>query len=175
MALTADAWAPGGRAVTLLADAFATRIETSGGTASGVTYRRGSTGEVVREDAKVVVLAAGAVESPRLWLKSSLPNPNDWVGRGLTHHFLDVVAGRFAHYTGSSKGPASAARADFPGRGGLEEVGVTPGLQAQTLATSDAGIAGIYDNGAPGGSPAPMPAAGSSASACSASSPTSTG
>ena len=151
MALTADAWAQGGRAVTLVADAFATRIETTGGAASGVTYRRGSTGEVLREDAKVVVLAAGAIESPRLWLNSGLPNPNAWVGRGLTHHFLDVVVGRFSRYTGSSKGPASAARADFPGRGGLEQVGITPGLQAQTLASSDAGIAGFYDNGSPGG------------------------
>jgi choline dehydrogenase-like flavoprotein len=65
-----------------------------------------------------------------------LPNPNGQVGRGLTDHYLDFVIGRFGSYTGSSKGATSAARLDFPTYGGLEQVGVSPGLQAQALVAS---------------------------------------
>ncbi len=154
MALTADRWARG-KAVTLVPDAFAVRIETApqGGAtiATGVTWRGLATGELVTEEGKVVVLAAGAVETPRLWLNSGLPNPNDQVGRGLTNHYYDYVIGRLPVRTNSSKGPASAARVDFPGYGGLESIGLPPGLQAQSLTASDAGIAGFYDNGFEGG------------------------
>jgi choline dehydrogenase-like flavoprotein len=150
MALTADRWARGGKAVTLITDAFVLRIETerrgSDLFAKGVTWRAVGSGETATEEAKTVVLAAGPIESPRLWLNSALPNPNDQVGRGLTDHFLDYVVGRLPTYTGSSKGPASAARADFPGFGCFEQAGVPPGLQAQGLTISDAGIAGFYDN-----------------------------
>ena len=110
-----------------------------------------SPGPTTTEEAKVVVLAAGPIETPRLWLNSGLPNPNDQVGRGLTDHYLDFVVGRLPHYTGSSKGPTSAARVDYPGRGCLEQAGVSPGLQAQGVTDSDAGIRGFYDNGLPGG------------------------
>ena len=58
-------------------------------------------------------------------------------------------SGSFTSYTGSSKGPTSAARLDFPGFGGLEQAGVSPGLQGQALTSSDSGIAGFYDSGAP--------------------------
>jgi choline dehydrogenase-like flavoprotein len=154
MALTADRWARG-KAVTLIADAFAVRVETEqqgpAATARGVTWRNVRTGQITTEQAGVVVLAAGPVETPRLWLNSGLPNPNDQVGRGLTDHYLDYVVGRFATYTGSSKGPTSAARVDFPGFGGLEQVGLSPGLQAQALTASDSGIAGFYDNGSGAG------------------------
>ena len=149
MALTANRWARGGKAVTLVADAFVVRIESERrGTdvvATGATWRSVRSGETAREDAKVVVLAAGPIESPRLWLNSGLPNPNDQVGRGLTDHYLDYVVGRLPTYTGSSKGPASAARADFPGFGSFEQAGVTPGIQAQCLTISDAGSFGFYD------------------------------
>jgi choline dehydrogenase-like flavoprotein len=53
--------------------------------------------------------------------------------------------------TNSSKGPASAARVDFPGYGGLEGIGLPPGLQAQAMTASNAGMAGLYDNGFTGG------------------------
>jgi choline dehydrogenase-like flavoprotein len=157
MALTADRWT-NGKAATLVPDAFATRIETTGGAAAGVTWRNVHTGETTTEQARIVVLAAGAIESPRLWLNSGLPNPNDQVGRGLTDHYLDYVVGRLDAYTGSSKGPASAARADFPGYGSIEQVGAAPALQAQSMGASDAGIAGFYDNGK--GSRAGVDAAG---------------
>ncbi|HET9622993.1 MAG TPA: GMC family oxidoreductase N-terminal domain-containing protein [Kofleriaceae bacterium] len=151
MALTADAWHPGGVPITLIADAFVTQIHTEnqGGevTATGVTWRVGATGEVFTETAKVVVLAAGTTESPRLWLNSGLPNPNDWVGRGYTDHYFDMVTGLFDHDTGSSKGPASAARAEFPGRGGMENIGLGPALQAFAMQLSNSGSRGFYTNG----------------------------
>ena len=151
MALTADAWSQGGKPVTLVTDAFVTKVLTSTVNgelrATGVTWRVGSTGETVTEDATVVILAAGCTENPRLWLNSGLPNPNDWVGRGYTDHFFDWVVGVMPEETGSSRGVGSSARADFPGRGGLENVGLPPALQAFSSAFSDGGIAGIYDNG----------------------------
>lgn len=151
MALTADAWQDGGRAVQLQADAFVTQIHTEeqGGetVARGVTWKDANTQDEHTEDANVVVLAGGCTESPRLWFNSGLPNPNDWVGRGYTDHFFDWVVGVFDHDTGSSKGVGSAARADYPGRGGLENVGVPPALQSFSLTFSDSGIRGAYDNG----------------------------
>ena len=110
MALTADRWARG-KAVTLLPDAFAVRIETSRtGTdlsATGVAWRGVAREESGFEEAKLVVLAAGAVETPRLWLNSGLPNPNGQVGRGLTNHYYDHVIGRLRTRTNSSKGPVT--------------------------------------------------------------------
>jgi choline dehydrogenase-like flavoprotein len=146
MALTADKWSPGGKAVTLVADAFVISIDTADGEARGVTWRDTNTGEETSEEAKVVVMAAGCTENPRLWLNSGLPNPNDWVGRGYTDHHFDWFIGVLPRYTGSSKGPGSGARCDFPGRGGLENVGLPPALQAFSATFSDAGIAGHYDN-----------------------------
>jgi choline dehydrogenase-like flavoprotein len=150
MALTADRWTRG-KAITLLPDSFAVRVETDGGNATGVTWRNTRTGQLTTEEAKVMVLAAGPVETPRLWLNSGLPNPNDQVGRGLTDHYLDFLVGRFTTYTGSSKGPTSAVRLDYPGYGGLEQAGVSPGLQGQGLTSSDSGIAGFYNNGSAAG------------------------
>lgn len=151
MALTADRWAPGGRPVTMVPDAFATRVVTAeeGGevVARAVTWRDTRTGEFSTEEAKVVVLAGGCTETPRLWLNSGLPNPNGWVGRGYTDHFFDWVTGVFPFETGTLKGAASAARVDYPGLGGLENVGLPPALQAFSLLFSDSGIRGAYANG----------------------------
>jgi choline dehydrogenase-like flavoprotein len=135
MALTADRWTHG-RAATLVPDAFAVKV-IADGAARSVTWRNTRTSALTTEDAKVVVLAAGPIETPRLWLNSGLPNPNDQVGRGLTDHYLDFVVGRLSRYTGSSKGATSAARADFPGYGCIEQAGVAPGLQAQGLTDSN--------------------------------------
>ncbi|MBW3657923.1 MAG: GMC family oxidoreductase [Actinobacteria bacterium] len=156
MMLTADAWSRGGRAVELITDAFVTQIRTEGEgdatTARGVTWRIGSTGEEVTEDAQVIVMAAGCTENPRLWFNSGLPNPNDWVGRGYTDHFFDWVIGEFEEDTGSAKGVGSSARADFPGLGGLENVGLPPALQGFSNGFSDGGMAGHYTNGLEDGS-----------------------
>ncbi|WP_027929944.1 GMC family oxidoreductase N-terminal domain-containing protein [Amycolatopsis thermoflava] len=151
MALTADAWSPHGKPVSLVTDAFVTRIrsEQRGGetVATGVSWRSVTTGEEHTEDARVVVLSAGCTENPRLWFNSGLPNPNDWVGRGYTDHYFDWVIGLFDDYTGSTKGAASAARADFPGRGGIMNVGLPPAIQQFALTFSDSGIRGQYGNG----------------------------
>ncbi|MBW8483168.1 GMC family oxidoreductase N-terminal domain-containing protein [Actinomadura parmotrematis] len=151
MAITAPAWAPHGRAVTLLADSYAVKVHTErreGRTvAAGVTWVTGATGERHREDARVVVLAGGATETPRLWLNSGLPDPNGWVGRGYTDHFLDGVTGLFDGDTGNSRGPSSAARCDFPGHGALENIGLTPAMQAFVMNMSDSGLRGRYRNG----------------------------
>ncbi|MBI3476961.1 MAG: GMC family oxidoreductase [Acidobacteria bacterium] len=152
MALTSDVWSRCGKSLTLITDAFATRITTDeNAMARSVTWRIGTTGETVTEEARVIVLACGTVENPRLWLNSELPNPNGWVGRGLTDHFVDAVTGVMPFYTGSTKGSGSGGRIDIPGYGMLEVVGETPGLRAALSAFSDAGIAGFYDNGLPGG------------------------
>jgi choline dehydrogenase-like flavoprotein len=151
MALTADRWIKGGKAVTLVPDAFVVKVHTAeegGGTvAKGVTWRVGATGEKVTEEAKVVVLSGGCTEDPRLWFNSNLPNPNGWVGRGYTDHFFDWVVGVMPFYTGSSKGVGSSARVDFPSKGGLENVGLPPAIQAFSLLFSDGGVHGQYTNG----------------------------
>lgn len=151
LGLAADAVRPSGKPVKLIADSFATSInsEQRGNevVATGVSWRNNTTGAQFTEDALVVVLAGGATESPRLWFNSGLPNPNDWVGRGHTDHFLDWVVGSFDEYTGNSKGANSAARVDFPGHGGIENVGLTPAIQAFSMCLSDSGVRGVYDNG----------------------------
>lgn len=151
MMLTADSWASGGRAVELISDAYVTRIETEerGGetVARGVSWRDTRSGDEFAEEARVVVMAGGCTEDPRLWLNSGLPDPNGWVGRGYTDHAFDWIFGVFDEYTGSSKGTGSSARVDFPGRGALEHVGVPPALEAYAMAYSDSGVRGHYDNG----------------------------
>lgn len=151
MAITAEVWAPGGRPVELIADAYVVQVHTEqlGGqtTATGITWRDNVTGERHREDAKVVVMSGGCTENPRLWFNSGLPNPNDWVGRGYTDHFFDWLIGSFDDYTGSSKGVGSSARLDFPPYGGLENVGLPPAIQAFSANLSDSGIRGQYTNG----------------------------
>ncbi|HVQ14192.1 MAG TPA: GMC oxidoreductase, partial [Vicinamibacterales bacterium] len=150
MALTCDSWSRHGKPITLVADAFATRIASdTDGSARSVTWRIGATGELFNEEARAIVLSCGTVETPRLWLNSGLPNPNGWVGRGLTDHFVDLVSGIMPFDVGSSRGPGSNGRIDYPGIGMLEVIGVTPGLDAFLHAFSDAGIAGAYNNGLP--------------------------
>src|SRR5262249_62301308 len=110
-----------------------------GGQANGVPGRDRTAGDLTAETAKVVVLSAGCIESPRLWLNSGLPNPNDWVGRGLTDHHFDLVIGILPHDSGLSRGPASAARADFPGHGSLEQVGIGPAGAVQVRGLTRSG------------------------------------
>ena len=60
MALTADSWSKHGKAITLIADAFAVSVNTDGISARSVTWRIGATGEVLTEEAAVIVLASAA-------------------------------------------------------------------------------------------------------------------
>ncbi|MFL1406003.1 GMC family oxidoreductase N-terminal domain-containing protein [Marinobacter sp. M1N3S26] len=156
MALTADLWKPGGKAITLISDAYVTRILSDRRwgrrmqKATGVEWRDVNTGEVHSEDAKVVVMAGGCIENPRLWMNSDLPDPNGWVGRGLTDHALDWVTGIFDHDVGGARGTSCSSRADFPGYGAIQNTANTPGVAANNLAASDSGIRGAYTNGAGG-------------------------
>lgn len=133
--------------VTFRPNTFVTKVLTEknvdGSTeAVGVQVRDTWTGETEELPAKVVVMAAGCIETPRLWLNSKLPY-NPWVGRGLTNHFMDAVTGIFDEKTlmdivGSPStnpfvGQTSAARLDYPGLGMIETLGESPGLTATTL------------------------------------------
>lgn len=108
----------------------------------GVTYRDTWTGEKGELRASVVVMAAGSIESPRLWLNSKLPN-NPWVGKGLTTHCFDCVSGIFDEkvlmnilgipdvkpYVGQNSG----SRLDYPGLGVLQGFGTSPGIFSTLL------------------------------------------
>jgi choline dehydrogenase-like flavoprotein len=117
--------------------------------AIGIQYRDTWTGEVIELRATVVIMAAGSIESPRLWLNSNLPK-NEWVGRGLLNHWFDCVSGIFDEdvlleilgvpdarpYVGQN----AAARFDYPGLGVVETFGLSPGIYASMLyATSSKG------------------------------------
>lgn len=130
--------------VTIRPNAFVTDVTTEtprGDTpvATGVEFRDTWSGSTERVDAEVVVLAAGAIETPRLWLNADLP-ANDWVGRGLTIHFGDNVMGLWdaddlegtigEPTIDQHEGQDIAARLDYPGVGMLQTVGTAPGIGA---------------------------------------------
>ncbi len=108
-------------------------------TATGVTFRDTWSGTTTEVGAEVVVLAAGAIETPRLWMNADLPK-NEWVGRGLTIHFGDNVMGLWKAdeleatlgkpTIDQHEGENIAARFDYPGLGMLQTVGTTPGIGA---------------------------------------------
>ncbi len=117
--------------------------------AIGVQYRDTWTGETGELTSKAVVMAAGCLETPRLWLNSQLP-VNPWVGRGLTHHYFDWVSGIFDEkelmkilgtpHVNQHIGQTSAARFDYPGLGSMQSVGISPGLYASiTCGSSNSG------------------------------------
>ncbi|WP_143319502.1 GMC family oxidoreductase N-terminal domain-containing protein [Clostridium sp. HBUAS56010] len=128
--------------VEVMPNTFAVKINTAqegtqGLSAQSVTVRNTWTGEVRELKARVIVMAAGAIETPRLWLNSQLPE-NEWVGKGLTTHMMDCVSGIFEeedlmNALGMSDvkpfiGQNSAARLDYPGLGTFEPFGLSPGL-----------------------------------------------
>lgn len=133
--------------VEVMPNTFVTKILTTEGDqgvirASGVGYRNTWTGETGELRARVVVMSCGAVESPRLWLNSGLPQ-NEWVGKGLVNHWMDCISGIFDEYDllqilGSKGvfpyvGQNSGARFDYPGLGSFEPFGFSPGLSASML------------------------------------------
>lgn len=104
--------------------------------ARGVRYRDES-GREYEQDARVVVLTAGAIESPRLWLASELPDTGA-VGRYLTTHWFDYVTGEMPHEVEMYRGQTSMARAEFPGNGFVETQGLGPfGFAAVTFLGRD--------------------------------------
>lgn len=133
---------------------YTTRILTEdhakeGLRAAGVQFRDTWTGESGELYAKVVVMAAGCIESPRLWLNSGLPQ-NSWIGRGLTNHYWDWITGVFDEKdlmailgqpnVNPFVGPTSGGRFDYPGLGCIQPAGVSPGLfSSLTFAYSENG------------------------------------
>ena len=105
------------------------RIDTDDDAASPsarrVTWRIGATGEQVTEEAQVIVMAGGCIETPRLWLNRGLPNPNDWVGRGLTDHHFDTSSGDAVRDAAPSKGPGSRRAPTSPAGAAREHRGRT--------------------------------------------------
>ena len=122
MALTADAWQRGGKAATLITDAFVTRIDTAQRgrptVARGVTWRDTATGDEQTEEAKVVVLAGRLRRGPAAVVRApACRTRTTGSGAGCTDHHFDWVIGVMPYYTGRARAPSSAARIDVPGRG----------------------------------------------------------
>lgn len=112
----------------LRAGCFAIALLVDGGAASrrvvrGVRYKDAA-GRVFEQDAHVVVLAAGVVETPRLWLASGLPQTGA-VGRGLMTQWPDYVSGIFEAELNPNGAP-SMVRVDLPGEGSMEPLGGGP-------------------------------------------------
>jgi choline dehydrogenase-like flavoprotein len=133
--------------VEIRPNAFVTKVltETDGDNVLhtvGVIFRDTWTGELVEARAKVVVMAAGGIETPRLWLNSGLPE-NEWVGKGLVNHWFDSVTGIFDEQelinilgvpnVNPFVGQNAAARFDHPGLGVVETYGTSPGLYASLV------------------------------------------
>jgi len=101
----ADASKAGAR---LVPDAHAEKVVHENGAVRGVTGRFARMGRGkrlrFRVDAPVVVLSAGALESPMLWLRSGLPNPHRQAGHRLHLHPYAVVAGVFDETIASWQG-----------------------------------------------------------------------
>ncbi len=58
------------------------------GRATGARWKNRVTGEIVETKAKIVIVAANGVGTPRLLLASGIGNSSDMVGRNLLHHTL---------------------------------------------------------------------------------------
>jgi len=108
----------------------------------GVRWRDTASGEIREAEARVVVLAGGSIESPRLWLNSGLPDPHNVVGRHLTSHCQDFVTGLFDREVHPDVGQVTMARADFPGQGTLWSQGFGPTYFATVIM---AGGRGFWD------------------------------
>jgi choline dehydrogenase-like flavoprotein len=125
----------------IVADAFATAVlfdpasEGEVGRARGVRWRETQTGKEREAEADVVVLAAGSIENPRLWLNSGLPNSHDAVGRRLTTHYQDLVTGFFDRDVNPFQGQVTMARADLPGQGTFFTQGLGPQAFAVAMST----------------------------------------
>jgi len=92
--------------------------------ARAVRYRDAA-GTFVEQDARAIVLCAGAIETPRLWLAAGLPD-NGVVGRTLTTHWFDYLSGVFPTDVDMFEGQTSMVRAEFPGYGFIETQGLGP-------------------------------------------------
>ncbi|MFC4101600.1 GMC family oxidoreductase N-terminal domain-containing protein [Paenibacillus xanthanilyticus] len=145
--------------VTVRPNVFVTKVLTEKRPAgelyaTGVQVRDTWTGETEELRAAVIVMAAGAIETPRLWLNSGLPD-NGWVGKGLVNHYFDWVTGLFderelcsilgSPSTDPFVGHTSGARLDIPGLGSMIVTGLSPGLtSSMSFGLSQAGYADLH-------------------------------
>lgn len=92
----------------IVPDCQVTQIRIDKGRATGVAgvFQRSRSGaaHALTVDAKIVVLAAGAVNSPRIWRQSRLPDPADAVGRNLRLQPQVVVTALYPDPVESWKG-----------------------------------------------------------------------
>jgi choline dehydrogenase-like flavoprotein len=111
------------------------------GRISAVIYR--SAGSEQRQRCGAVFLCAGAVETPRLLLNSTLANSSGQVGRNYMAHVATQVWGTFERETRPNKGYPSALisedmlrphDADFAGGYVLQNLGIVPMTFAQQVA-----------------------------------------
>jgi len=110
------------RGVRLVHHAYVDRIEYEGGRARAVVgrvepTRPGSRPNAVepgdlRVDAKLVLVCAGAIESPALLLRSAHPDPADRIGRGLVLHPSFPMVGRAPFEVAGHKGIEGTMYAD---------------------------------------------------------------
>ncbi len=77
-----------------MAETCVTRIRIEGRRATGIDYI-GPDGVERSMDAKLIIVAGGAIETPRLLLMSGLDHPA--LGRHLMVHFQTIVVGHFEH------------------------------------------------------------------------------
>ncbi len=87
---------------TIYSDVQALRVTHERGRVTGVVAASAKAWVHVR--ARIVVLAASAIGSPALGIKSDLPDPFSQIGRGLRMHPGSVVAGRFERTMSSQYG-----------------------------------------------------------------------
>jgi choline dehydrogenase-like flavoprotein len=78
----------------LMAETYVSRIITDGRKATGVEYIDAA-GAMHTMDAKLVIVAGGAIETPRILLLSGIEHP--FIGRHLMVHFQTIVVGHFAN------------------------------------------------------------------------------
>ena len=99
-ALAAGAQIRKGSVVTRLEEAATGNVHT-------VVFRDWRTDPMkdLRLTAKIVVLAANAIESPKIWLNSGLGNKSDQVGRNLMDHLQTEVGGLFPEPIYTFRGP----------------------------------------------------------------------
>ena len=93
----------------ILPDVQVEKVTHEGGVVRGVSGRflRSKDGghHALSVKAPVVVLAAGALESPMLWFRSDLPDPHHVAGKNLHLHPYLVIAGIFDETIAAWQGP----------------------------------------------------------------------
>ncbi len=119
------------RGATIVEGAFVTGLTTEGGRVTGAEFTRGEGTEWL--GARMVVLAAGAIETPRLLLMQGLANSSGQVGRNFMAHVgvqvWGLVEDDLRPYKGIPGGLISEDTHRLPGLVGgylLQSLGVMP-------------------------------------------------